>query len=118
LRLPHNNITQQGYRHIRLGMTRAEVEVFLGGPAGDYTRGRCKPDCESSEYEEWEPPAFFDWGFGGADDPPGHYEMWVGEHICIVVWFDQHGAVLGKGWDRVELENPDWLDDLRERVGW
>jgi hypothetical protein len=30
------SITLETLRHLRIGMTRAEVEQLLGGPAGDY----------------------------------------------------------------------------------
>lgn len=36
-----DRISRESYNEIKAGMTEQEVEGLLGGPAGDYTNGRC-----------------------------------------------------------------------------
>jgi outer membrane protein assembly factor BamE (lipoprotein component of BamABCDE complex) len=71
-------ITEENIARIQPGMTRAEVEAVLGGPARDETGGRRM--------------AFYIDGDGWFEPNP---DEWIGDEWVVTVNFD-HGRVSGK----------------------
>jgi hypothetical protein len=73
-----SHVTRENYEKIQEFQTRAEVEGILGGPPGDYTRGRFRPSAENLN--------------------GGWFERleWVGSDAVIWVWFDGDGNVAAK----------------------
>jgi hypothetical protein len=69
-------ITRGNAAKIQPGMTRAEVEALLGGPAGDYTAGRYAAAPE--------PVAV-----GGPS-----FSEWLGEECSVMVSFDEEDRVV------------------------
>ena len=99
-----HNITEDGYERIKKGMTLAEVEAIMGGPAGNYTNGQ------------------YDRGFaiaGGAayyplnEENPPRVEEWIGEErrVGVVIYRDQ---VLTKYWGEVYPVEATILDRIRK----
>src|SRR5262245_30954410 len=67
------------YQTIKPGMSRAEVEKLMGGPPGDYTRGRYSAGVIRRNF-----PNF----------PPTGWQMWTGSNGCFMIQFDEDGNVL------------------------
>jgi hypothetical protein len=74
---PRTGITPENAAKIRPGMTMAEVETLLGGPAGDYRT------CD-------------DRGLHGTVEcfGEGQEQVWEGDEGSVHVWFDAAGVVL------------------------
>lgn len=82
LHLSHN-ITPAAAVGIKRGMTRAQVEQILGGPAGPYYR-----------FHHVVTP-LDDWQIEGIEFEGGDY--WVADDFAVVVWFDSSDCVVGVG---------------------
>jgi hypothetical protein len=96
---PKHNINGASFEKIKQGMTLAEVEAILGGPAGDYTTRPTISECD---------------GRLG----PGDKE-WVSDDAAISVWFDPKGGILDASVSPVFRRNDlTWLERLRTWLGW
>jgi hypothetical protein len=78
-------ISQQGYRSIEQGMSRAAVENLLG-PPGDYTTGATDSESTPAATDLWSPDAL----------GSRHAARWEGDEATIHVAFDDAGRVIGK----------------------
>jgi hypothetical protein len=77
------SVSWRNYCRIQPGMTRAEVEELLGGPAGGYCTEWTELELDLSL-----PP------------PPDDGEMWSADDGGIIVMFDRSGRVQAHGWVR------------------
>jgi hypothetical protein len=129
-------ITEANAECIRPGMTRAEVEAILGGPARDESTGRLAAviawrdgeDEENHEMLERIAPRLFRAGPLASNrelqegsplllPPPAKAKFWVSNRAQIRVDFDDAGRVQARDWQAVRrvYENP--LDRLRRWLG-
>jgi hypothetical protein len=76
--LPRHRINADGFECIERGMTEGEVEAILGGPAGDYTRGRYH------SRRVWA-GAHRDW----------YYKTWTGKGVEITIAFNRRDGTVG-----------------------
>jgi hypothetical protein len=98
----------EGFKHIRNGLTWAEVEELLGGPPGNYGRyagGMSKMTME------------------GYLAPPGSIEqIWCDDTNRFEIYFDANDRVVGFHRRAGFLQEPpparNWLDQLRIWLGW
>lgn len=103
-----HNITEDGYEQIKEGMTLAEVEAIIGGPAGNYTGGRHEGRIGI---------------VGGAayypldEENPARDEQWIGEErwVGVVMYRDR---VLTKYWGEVYRVESTILDRIRKLIPW
>jgi hypothetical protein len=72
---PHTAITRENAARLRKGMTRAEVEVILGGPERDETGGAVHWDPEDNPY-----------GYEGLGRT-----SWASDEVIVWVSFDAAG---------------------------
>jgi hypothetical protein len=72
-------ITVENAERIQNGMTRAEVEAILGGPA----RWEASSDAVTTARH----------GHARPSEPPDH--QWVSDYAVVWVFFDDDGLVLG-----------------------
>lgn len=75
---PRLRIDDESLAKIRKGMTEADVERILGGPAGEYGYG-------DSELLTWTGDSFGWWVLDK--------RVWRGENLAILVSFDEDGRV-------------------------
>lgn len=91
---PRHRITEESYAQIREGMTESEAEQTLGGPAGDYTRGRAVPTIQAALDEEGRPLWEGDFLLNpGSWAQEARRKTWVGETWAVYVAFDEQGRV-------------------------
>jgi hypothetical protein len=125
-RRPSPQVTEESFRKLQKGMTRAEVEAVLGGPPGDYGRVR-----RAYHVCAWEPPtcAVFHNIRHDREEPTAEeidavtareaVAVWWGTHLAIAVQFNEGGkaASLGYGWASPE---PSFWDAIGEWewAGW
>jgi hypothetical protein len=76
-------ITRENYECIQTGMTRADVEAILGGPARDETTGRCR-----GQYEE--DSTILIWF------PHSTSWHWIGPECAVAVVLDEEDRVVLK----------------------
>ncbi len=87
---PGDRISRASYNEIKAGMSEQEVQVLLGGPAGDYTGGRyCIPmlmgGCRLCTDEL----------YGNLADVRLRLE-WTGSKGAVWIGLDEHGKVMQK----------------------
>jgi hypothetical protein len=77
---PSAHITKDNFDRLKGGMQRHEVEVILGGPAGDYRTG---PTCSCLR------------GFASlaVEDESLTMLRWQGDEAEIAVWVDPNGVI-------------------------
>jgi hypothetical protein len=107
LQVPRPGMTKANYERIRLGMTLAEVEGILGGPAGDYSRR-----CTAERF-----PALVG-GDGGdvVNLPDGTWKCWRSDEgeVGVLLTPDEHVA-----WKEAQEYVPaPFLDRLRRLLPW
>jgi hypothetical protein len=108
-------IRYANFEQIQNGMTRADVEVLLGCPAGDYSTG----------------PVEFEFGFGDGqsfhleqtclpelgDMQGGTWVQWFGDRGSINVSFDDDGKVQRKNRHIGRRVRPAWMRWLEQKLG-
>jgi hypothetical protein len=115
---PRSHITQAYVAKIQVGMTEAEVEAILGGPAGNYAR-------PPRRYGLFGPP--LPTCGGGLHilklaGTPGTVKTWEGEDYRVEVIFDADSRVsFAYGGKVVRGREPGiklLLNDCRQWLGW
>jgi hypothetical protein len=105
---PRTAITRENYERIHVGMTRAEVEAILGGPARDETGG-------------WWPRVRGRWEDDGGRPPEAdealRSDIWESDGLNIWVQSDGDGRVRRKAFSPVSLYLGSPLTVLRSRLG-
>lgn len=133
---PTSHITNQNFAVLQVGMTQAQVERILGGPARDecgqpvivwVPRGdtlnslRIDPESrrDSILFREDSPaPGTREDVFVVAGiSPRGDHELvWLSDSLLIAILFDENGRLIEKhSSDVTVLDRPDVLDWLRSR---
>jgi hypothetical protein len=94
LHWPRTAITRENVAKIRDGMTVAEVEDILGGPARDDSTGPVASDNQKpgNDAEFVVHPLMIDLMFGGRDAP--RPLEWRSNETVILVQFGPHGRVI------------------------
>jgi hypothetical protein len=102
---PRHRINQESYERIKEGMTLEEVEAILGGPPGNYTRGRY---------------GMLPYLALPLKPLPRVLHEWLGEEAAIYVWFDLEGRARETGLQKVlgVKGEPSLLDRLRHLLPW
>jgi SmpA / OmlA family len=100
---PASAITRENAAKINVGMTLAEVEAVLGGPARDEATGAIAMD--NLEVVEHHP------------GPEERESLWTTNQLIISVWFDGHGLVTSSHAIPVCVENESLLEVLRRWLG-
>jgi len=117
---PRDRITVESWKQLRVGMSQKEVEDILSGPGISYTEFRAHVDTleelgkppQPDGRQFFEPDVFL---------PRGSIKAalyWIGRRGCIYIEFDEADRVLLKafyGWCPVD---PNFLDRLRDWLGW
>ena len=85
---PRPGVTKENFDRIEVGMTRAEVEVILGGPAGPAFRRRSRDEWDSNENDD-----------------------------SVAIRFDNNDRVLEKHWLGMPDERTAF-DKLLDRLPW
>jgi hypothetical protein len=90
---PCASITQENAERIQSGMTLAEVEVILGGPARQDTTGPVSPD--GFDGEAIPDGNVFESGVAGDDEEVvGWDRRWLSDTVFVMVRFDRDNHVL------------------------
>jgi hypothetical protein len=119
---PASRITRENFDRIREGMSRAEVEAFLG-PPGDYRTGHGETGFGESEVTGWneDPPFRLDdaltWSRFPDQSPkdPSRWANWLSDSFVILIVIDESGQVILKHiGPRRRTQSP--LDDLLWRA--
>lgn len=117
-------ITEETFRQLKVGMTRAEVEAILAVPPGDYgRRGRTYHDiaCTSPTCE-----VFYNFKYDRKEPTKKEIDahaakegiaIWWGEEYAIAVQFDENDKVRTLGYGGT-MPEPGLWDLLKERFGW
>jgi hypothetical protein len=119
---PRTAITRENAAKIQVGMTMAEVEAILGGPARDEMTGPCVPDLTEEERGRAGPSRMseqrrIDLLVATAPTAAVPWPRWRSDRVAVVVLFDTDGRVsdcLSFPVRRVD-EGP--LDRLRRWLG-
>jgi hypothetical protein len=99
LSLPQSDpITEANYWRIQNGMTKGEVEAFLGEPV-------------------FESNASLIVSVGGKDVVASGW-TWIGERHQLVVYYDEAGVVRHKQFALDHYAEPTFFDHLRSWLGW
>jgi hypothetical protein len=123
---PQAEITEENFRKLKKGMTRAEVEAIIGGPPGDYGRvngGYHVHACESSTCAVFYNVRHDDKGPTAKEvDAIVAREgiaMWWGPSKAIAVQFDEDGNAVNLGYGGA-MPGPSFWDVIREWewAGW
>ena len=115
---PGDRITVQSYEKIRIGMTRQDVEAVLGGP------GISVEEYLHIEELRQNPPQ----GDGILLNEPERTDaviaqitdakVWFGRRGYLEVQFDNKGQARWKYWQGWRLNEPSFLERLRDWLGW
>jgi hypothetical protein len=111
---PRTAITWENYERIQVGMTLAEVEGILGGPARDESTGplvAASPDVDDSLVELF--PYFYNWHVLVRTRPA----CWTSDRLMVRLDFDDGGRVAGMDHLAVRRADEGILDRLRRWVG-
>ena len=110
LMVPRHRITADSIRRIELGMTHQQVEIILGGQAGNYSHPKTH--------------AIYSFGCTG---PPidelrncnsaRHVEEWIGQNAAVKICFDADDRVLDFVQGIVIPVQPSLLDEIRWWLG-
>jgi hypothetical protein len=109
--LPRTAITPENAAKIKEGMTLAEVEAILGGPARDETTG---PTVDTEDLVIPPGQRIFDQGI--ADDygeDVGNERYWYADTVSLGVRFDLEKNVTGKSYWRTRRTKESQLDTVR-----
>jgi hypothetical protein len=93
---PPSAITRENGARIELGMTDAEVEAILGGPARDESTGFLMGEETRIGGMAW----------------PRHTQCWLSDSVIVRVLF-QEGQVIARDCEPVHRVNTSFLDDIR-----
>jgi hypothetical protein len=102
-------INRRGFDCIEVGMSRPEVEAFLGGPPGDYSdkvlipRGSCCIPLECVAPE--------------TDVSTSRPELWSANERTVVVYFHTDGTVADKEYMDFSAPTPSLWERLRRWFG-
>jgi hypothetical protein len=111
---PRTAITWENYERIQIGMTLAEVEVILGGPARDESTGPlvpASPDVDDSQVDLF--PVSYNWRVLVRSRPM----CWTSDRLMARVDFDDAGRVAGMDHLAVRRADEGILDRLRRWLG-
>src|SRR4051812_38367186 len=85
-------ITRKNAALVQHGMTRAEVEELLGGPARDETTGPVEPDVDKGEIVfELAPGVWSRFGVSWIDTRPRL--VWRSDDAMLAVYLDSQGRI-------------------------
>src|SRR5262245_24893379 len=103
-----HNITEDGYEQIKEGMTLAEVEAIMGGPADNYTSGRYDRKIGIAGGAAYYPLD---------EENPARDAQWIGEErwVGVVIYRDR---VLTKYWGEVYRVEITILDRIGKLIPW
>ena len=100
-----SRITRENFNHIQIGMSRADVEAFLG-PPGDYRTGLGEigevvdtqnmlwvPDVIDSTLPNWSRNP------GQSPEDPRRWANWLSDWFVILIVIDDSGQVVQKQLD-------------------
>jgi outer membrane protein assembly factor BamE (lipoprotein component of BamABCDE complex) len=109
LRWPRTAITRENAAKVKEGMTRAEVEAILGGPARN----------ETTERDGWFVTLMRSWVVVWNDRTPASAfsRSWTGHACAILVAFDGDGRVVQVRLTNVLATGGGPLDRLRRWLG-
>jgi hypothetical protein len=122
-RRPRPQVTEENFRKLKRGVTRADVEAVLGGPPGDYGRfQRAYHVCAC----EWPPcTAFYDMRHDRKEPAAEEIDavaareglaIWWGAEEAIAVQFNEDGKVASLGYG-VAMREPGFWDSIWDWVG-
>jgi hypothetical protein len=118
---PRDRITPESWKTIRIGMTVEEVEAILGGPGmkwKDYMDQWAlaaeigKPRSSRISFREGEEPKKQVWW------DAKNSKVWPGTRALIGIQFDEGGHVMIKIFEEWLPANPNFIDRLRDWLGW
>jgi hypothetical protein len=104
---PTSQINRASFDAIRVGMSEAEVEEILGGPAGDYCTGDVIRQGDLIVG-----PVIPLWTI-----PPSKTNVWQGDEGELFLIFDLTGQVLDKFFMPTTLRDPPFREKLRRWLG-
>jgi hypothetical protein len=100
---PQSPINGENAARIQVGMTLAEVEQLLGGPARDESSGKLASVCDESEFSELtvhffkHPPVFCSAGMtiflNNGKEAHSFPILWVSDRLIVRVFLDTEGHV-------------------------
>jgi hypothetical protein len=125
--LARSHINQENFDHIHVGMTLAEVEAILGGPARDESTGPLTMNMEDEGDEEesgqarraidrailWWWMSQVPTEFGRPGDGQPFSQSWVSNSLVVGIDFDAEGKVTGKSRLPVRRVRESMLELLR-----
>jgi hypothetical protein len=119
---PRTAITRENAEKIQPGMTLAEVEAILGGPARDESTGRPteRDDDPGAAGPSGRGVIGFEWTLGPPlpdGNPSDLRRMWATDHLMVVVDFNGRGHVTAKRTFRTHPVRGTLLDTLRRWLG-
>jgi hypothetical protein len=113
---PRTAITRENADKIRMGMTLAEVEAILGGPARDESTASLTDDNLDMELVGI-PEILFDATCDGEMVPASNRKLWISDSVVVRVCFDAEGRALCNESVPVRRAELSPLDRLRRWLG-
>jgi hypothetical protein len=112
---PRDRITAESWEKIQIGMTENQVEKILGGPGTSW---------KESGFRDTDPFPLSDqilvepnYGMWILDNLKRH-KYWTSKRGCMQIEFDLQGHVSGKAFWPSGKADPNFLDRLRDWLGW
>ena len=103
------HIIRESYDAIGPSMTVLEVEMLLGGPAGDYTHGQYMVANLSGNHAEFDIEVY--------EITAKRNRSWIGSQGLVQVSFDEHDKIAVKSFFPVVPTDETLLDRLRRWLG-
>jgi hypothetical protein len=114
-------ITRENAAKVQVGMTLAEVEAILGGPARDESTGPTERDDDPGAAGPGGGGVIgFAWALGPSlpdGNPSDLRKMWATDHLMVVVAFNGGGRVTAKRTFQTHLVQEPLLERLRRWLG-
>jgi hypothetical protein len=123
---PPNRINNESYELIRPGMSEIEVEEILGGPYGQYFRGKVR-GAKPGNIIGPNPLIFRAYEFRKGDlcqtvrlngDLVHDRKAWIADGLGIWVYFDEDGVVIDKEAHHLERDRESLREIVKRWIGW
>ena len=118
---PRDRITRESWEKIRIGMTVAEVEDILGGPGipyEDFLTLQDRAEVVEGHFsidepkDSWVPMDLW------KETELANTRFWLGGRGTLGILFDRQRKVASKVFVTTKVRDPNFIDRLRDWLGW
>lgn len=113
---PRDRITRESWEKIRIGMTEKEVEGILGGPGMNQEQYMVQwNQLTKTERISFDGSAFDRIGW---QRQPKNEKIWLSRRGWLGIQLDQRAQVTGKAFYAIQSADPNFIDRIRDWLGW